>query len=186
MYNVSQLWVITRPWEGIGRSKTGTEMVGGPCLGFLIQDRIYTPHKRSSAIISLFVPVLSHVRVDPGADWDLPESICALTVLSVHRYSVLAGFRVVCQLVLGDQVASVERASFQLTGQFWMILPALNKMVREAAGPDLVVLVKGALQKFVRVTVPFSIHFLCQLCSLSSSGGARTTGGSKSDGGRHL
>lgn len=35
--------------------------------------------------------------------------------------------------------------------------PALYKMVREAAGPDLVVLVEGALQKFVRVTVAFFI-----------------------------
>lgn len=36
-------------------------------------------------------------------------------------------------------------------------LSALNEMVREAAGPDLVVLVKRTLQEFVRITVSFFI-----------------------------
>lgn len=37
-------------------------------------------------------------------------------------------------------------------------LSALYKMVREAAGPDLVVLVKRALQKFVWVKFSFFIY----------------------------
>lgn len=36
-------------------------------------------------------------------------------------------------------------------------LPALYEMVGEAAGPDLVVLVKRTLQEFFRVSVSFSI-----------------------------
>lgn len=32
IYNKRQLWVIPRPWEGVGCSKTRTKIVGGPCF----------------------------------------------------------------------------------------------------------------------------------------------------------
>lgn len=169
------------PWQGVRHSTTRSKIVCGPHLLPDHHGSVFTPHKRNYSIVSFIVPVLSDIRVHPGADGNLPCTfpICYGILLIVHSDAVLTIFSMVIQLMLGNQMPGIVRTCFQLTGQFGVIFAALQEVVRETTGSYLVIFIVGTLKKFFRIHISPIIKFLQGFVPSSRGSVQRSSAGPK-------